>query len=377
MFRTVVGARRGRSITPDPRSTRGGRRDARSWLRVAGLAAAAVAFAAVSSACGSSSGGDAASSTPTLKVVVGSPTVANGLYYVAKQEGLFQKYRVNVEQVPGGATQGSSLLLSGRADVWVGTTVVTIPLTLGGKPVSVVFNDGDFGPATAALVGKSGMTLDQLKAAGSNCQITVTPPGTLLYGWLLDVEKANGLRCMNAPVGSLGALTAGVVSGASDAAVVLPEQAFALKTAHQADVVLDPVSMSPGQLAKDISIKPFPSGAMLGLRSDLDNNRTAVTRFVQALREAAQFVHKSTPEQLTDIIKKDPDFAENPTGSLTVAWKSAQKSMPYGPSAGEVTESEWTTGLDSMQDWGLITYSPDDPKLSYSQVVDMSFLDGK
>ncbi|WP_329343602.1 ABC transporter substrate-binding protein [Streptomyces sp. NBC_01352] len=322
---------------------------------------------------GSGSGDNAA--PQTLKTVVGSPGVAHGLYYVAKQKGLFEKNGLTVEQVSGGVSNAAALLVSGKADMLVGGTLFAVPLATQGKDVSVVFNNSDYGLTFASLVGQKGLTLKELRAKGSDCRIAVTGAGTILYGWLLDVSKAYGLECENATQDSLQGLTAAVASGAADAAVVLPEQAAALSKAGNAGMLIDPLAMTAKQRAAAVPGTAYPSGAMLGMKKNLSAKSEAVTRYVRALKEASAVVHSSTPQELAEIVKKDPDFAQNPVESLAIGWTDLKARTPYGANAGRITEEGWRTSLTSMQHWGLSDFSPDDPKLAYSAAVDMSYLD--
>ncbi|QSE90649.1 ABC transporter substrate-binding protein [Rhodococcus pseudokoreensis] len=340
--------------------------------------AAGLAVALFAAGCSSSAESDEAgsSSQPTLKVVTGSPAVGHGLYYVAKNEGLFEKNGLNVEQVSGGASNASALLVSGRADVWVGATPVALPLAAQGKHVSVVFGSSTAGLTGSTLIGANGMTLDALKDKGSDCRIATTSPGTTLYGWLVEVTKSVGLKCDYAVMDNLPALTASVTNGSADAAVTLADQAWMVTEKGQAVMLINPLAMTAEERDDLVPMKPFPLGAMLGIREDLSGKSEAVARYTKALRDAAEIVHNSTPEQLAEILKRDPDFASGDAESMAVAWADLKTRTPSGPAAGQITEADWQEAVEGIKGWGLTGFSSDDPKLAYSEVVDMTYLNG-
>jgi hypothetical protein len=308
-------------------------------------------------------------------VTLPAASVADGIPLVAQQDGLYAKHHVKVNFVPSTGTNVASLLIANRVDIVDATTTYAVSLAEQGQGVSVIYNTSNYGITVAALIGAKGSTLAGLKAKGSGCRIAATTPGTVLYGWTLQVEHSLGLHCGLSTSANLAQVTASVTNGAADAAAVLVDSGTALVKKGQASMLFDPLTMSVQQRNALVPVTAFPDGIMLGLRANLDSKSVAVERFLGALNDALNVVRSSTPEQLATTLSKVPTFATADLSSMAIAWQSQQSLLPSTTQGAQITQQDWTNVLTGVGGWGLTTVSPSDPKVAYAKIVDMSYLD--
>jgi hypothetical protein len=108
----------------------------------------------------------------------------------------------------------------------------------------------------------------------------------------------------------------------------------------------------------------------------LQENREAIERFIQALREAEALIEQMTTQELAELTASYSDvFGGVPVEDLELAYQLIQPIVPTGEDAGRISETDWQAAIETLSFWEQPGASPDDPRLQYDQMIDNSYFD--
>jgi ABC-type nitrate/sulfonate/bicarbonate transport system substrate-binding protein len=339
---------------------------------------AAVAACGSSKAAGSSTSSATAANSSVGSLTVGVPSIATltAVLFIAKAEGYFQKYHVNVNIETAGATAGTEVA-AGRLDVTqLGTTGAFAPAA-SGRQTSIIYWLA--GNATSAV---SVRTQSPLKPADnaldslmelSGKRVAVQGSGTSSSGNASAFSKyivsrgGKPMQIINLP--TLDAINAQLLSGQIDAAVGLPDYVAPAIAAGKARILVS---------ASDPSIIKLSGGStaaisLFGLKSNLQKKATTVTAFLAAVRAGLAFLNSHTVEQVANVLHGQSYFADQSVAAIEATYKL---DVPFdSPDGGFISSATWTRSLEAFKAWGL-NLNVDDPEFSYDSIVDMSYWNG-
>jgi ABC-type nitrate/sulfonate/bicarbonate transport system substrate-binding protein len=333
---------------------------------------------------------------PTLTVAF-IPDVGYSAYFVAKWEGLFKKYKVNVNLVSASSSLMPSEVVSGQIDIGSTSPGAALAVAEQGMPVSMVYTIGQ--NLGFALVSNPSITsVAQLKAT-NGCRIATGSPGALSYGWYLEYKNKLGLdNCsplsLSGPSTQIAALASGSVQAGVFAMGTATTAATAPPNGAGAHILVDPTAN--GWQAAYAGVQPYPvptlAASLWGLKSNLDAKRSAVVSLVAALDEATRLMTPANwPKVARWIQLGDPaNFGtqsidtivqglqgEGPwigmNSVILPAVKPGQKQKDPNTLVGYISPSTWGSSLASLQAIGLANFSPADAAVQYPVVVDMSY----
>ena len=359
-----------------------------SWFGRRRRAIAGVALGAASvivlAACGSSSPSSSSSSgssasgssakTYTLTIGVGSPNLSYAAFWVAMANNLFAKNGVDVK-VSSYNTDGQSpnLLAAHKIQLQVFGPVTAAQLDLRGQQASYLDTLSNYGPSVEAVVGAKGInTVAQLRNT-KNCRIATDEVGTLPYAFSVLYQKAEKLtNCTLVITSGAPAVAAEVGAGTAQAGVETYSTALALLDAKKATLLLDPLNV-PAWLKAEVAPHSYALGGVLGIPSVIQQNKTAVVRFLKAIRQGNALLLKSSVPTLAQETSKLTAFSGTTVASLENAWKGTLPEVPTGSNAGYVTPTAWQQTVTGLKSWSLPSYDATSPTLAYSKAVNMTY----
>jgi hypothetical protein len=337
------------------------------------LAACGSSSPSSSSGSGSSASGSAAK-TYTLTIGVGSPNLSYAAFWVAMANNLFAKNGVNVK-VSSYNTDGQSpnLLAAHKIQLQVFGPVTAAQLDLRGQQASYLDTLSNYGPSVEAVVGAKGInTVAQLRNT-KNCRIATDEVGTLPYAFSVLYQKAEKLtNCTLVITSGAPAVAAEVGAGTAQAGIETYSTALALLDAKKATLLLDPLNV-PAWLKAEVAPHSYALGGVLGIPSVIQQNKTAVVRFLKAIRQGNALLLKSSVPTLAQETSKLTAFSGTTVASLENAWKGTLLEVPTGSNAGYVTQTAWQQTVIGLKSWSLPSYDATSPSLAYSKAVNMTY----
>lgn len=346
-------------------------------------AAAIAVLGLLATACGSSGGSDKAAagdgSCPDgCKLTVVTPNLDPSgaiTIYLADNLGLFKKFGVNVTRINGVAAGSVPLLTSGKADIIDEGATTAFPVQKQGLQISEIFNDIG-GGALAGLAVATNSPYQSIEDLAGKKVGTVGTTGTQ-YGFTNlfsgEVKASKGSGFMIVPLADnttlINSVESGAIAGAGGSRSIF---AAALK-AGKLRLVADTTDVAR---RTQLLGAPYTSDtAMTGLKKNLTAKKEAVTRFLQALVEANKYIGSHPLADVAQEIAKDKLFTTLPPGQV-LDHLTAQKPF-FTPNKGYVSQSLWQTTLSLFSRWNIpsVGDAKNNPKFSYSSVIDMSYLE--
>jgi ABC-type nitrate/sulfonate/bicarbonate transport system substrate-binding protein len=325
----------------------------------------------------------------TITVAVDAPLVNWASVFLAKGDGLFKKYGVNVNILESTGAETLPDIVSGQADITIFSVTSALVLASQGKPVSEIYNfSRDPG---SDLIGAKGVTsIAQLQALGSKCVIGSQVTGSQGYGYAkVFIHSHLGLQnCTISPASSTAVTIAQLESGQISAASATPTIYNDVKQAYPASLL---VNANDPNFRKEFGVPNFLTGTFFGLQSDLNAKRKAVVKFLQAIDAATALL---TPKNVDFVAKKLEPFASfspvplavnelslkqtiNSIGQqTTLATPQQVKQHPKADTSqpGWITPTDWALAINQYGNWDIPGISLTATYASYPKAVDMSYL---
>ncbi|MES2121639.1 MAG: ABC transporter substrate-binding protein [Chlamydiota bacterium] len=269
---------------------------------------------------GCSNGNDSKKASSDQSLSVGlNPWIGTGLFYVAKEKGLFSAENINVNlvQYDEGGT-GKQLLSSGKIDMLATTPETVIVCSDAGVSVKVVGILDSSRGADGIVATKDITTISDLK--GKTVAFEVGSSSHLLLSFFL---KQQGLTTKDLVVENLSAADAGAafVEGKVDAAVTW-------------EPWLSKATQRPGGhiLVDSKSLEIFPDFYIFRA-AVVEQKPNAIRSMLRALFAARKFTIEN-PDEALQIMAKNLGItpAEAATEVKTLEWLDyAQNVLYFGP----------------------------------------------
>jgi NitT/TauT family transport system substrate-binding protein len=286
----------------------------------------------------------------TLKIAV-LPIIDTLPMYVAQQEGLFARYRVNVEFIPvASAPERDQLLAAGGADATINETLAVMLFNKENVQMQVVryalrptAGNGHFFILVSAQSGI--LSVDGLKGV----EIGVSQGTVIEYVTerLLQADGFTSEEIKTIAVPKIPDRMALLASGELLAGV-MPDPLASL------------VVSQGGVVVADDSSHPEYGFSVISFRKDvIDANSEAVQGFLAAIEEA------------TGLLNADPAKYKNLLSEQKLVPPPLMESyrVPVFPNAGVPTAEEWADALNWLKEKGILTTD-----VSYEDSVNASLL---
>jgi ABC-type nitrate/sulfonate/bicarbonate transport system substrate-binding protein len=336
-----------------------------------------IALVACSSAAPATNSTAKKSNVPVPTLVVGTPAALTPStdIYVAAARGYFKKAGVNVDIKTAVGANGLNELAAGQLDLLMfGTGQALIPVSRG-KATTVVYAQIGGGESGALAVAASSPYTSVTQLSGK--PVGVLGTGGSAYGWS---------QIYSAYSASHGGSAFNIVSAASTAA-----QLDGLLSGHFAAIDTTGSLLVDGRSSGKIRLLEDPNQASwakkfaylggqyaevatFGNTQTIAKKRVAVERFLAGMVAADSWMKTASPKAVATALKATPDFDGQSLATVEGGVKYDKKF--YAPTDGKISSATWKSTLGHLKYWGLpgINFSSKD--YSYSQMVDMSYLQG-
>jgi ABC-type nitrate/sulfonate/bicarbonate transport system substrate-binding protein len=346
---------------------RGFLRDIRS-ARV-GVVGFMVAVALLSA--GASQGATRAHSTAqaqSLVFAVGGVNTVSAAVYVAKAEGYFKKYGVDVRLLDNVGSLAIPLVAAGQADLAMLGPGSPLLASKQGRDMRIVFSPAGGGTG-ATLVGGKGITsIDQLRGK----RIGTLSPGTSTYGAAVFYNQKYNLNADIVPLQTGSTIAGALASGQIQGATGVFSDYASLVANGIATYLIDTRNVSQRRTALG---DDWPEASYFGMARNMNKKRATIVRFLAGIRQANIFMQKATDAKLAADLRKfvgfqtiDPAVLPQLVAGARDYWNSS------GTPTGMITPATWTLALTRLAGSGLTGFAADDPDFTYEKRIDMSYL---
>jgi ABC-type nitrate/sulfonate/bicarbonate transport system substrate-binding protein len=256
-------------------------------------------------------------------------------------------------------------LVAGQVDLsFFGlTSVVALGAVAGSPPLKLIYQMG------SANVSLFIAALNSVHSLGDCKRMGVGIASSSQYNWGAYFKNKFHYSYEIIPITNPAAQAAALASGQIDCAINGYGALQPIVAQGSAHWIVR--SDQPSTLPKGTPLG-LVGGGLIGRDDWLKSHRAVVVRLLKAVNASLKDL-RSSPENLTSIMMKNPDYAALGTANLTDQIRSVQFS--FSPYDGYVQRSVW----GALQAWmiaGGATYiDPADPKWGYNNFVDMSYYD--
>jgi NitT/TauT family transport system substrate-binding protein len=350
------------------------RKRARLAIVTSGLVITLAATACSGSQSGSSnSTSNAAGEMTTLTIAQPSKALDFMQLYIGIAKGFFKQQGLQVNLVATGGPATVNYVISGQADMAAYAIGTTVQADDAGKTLPIIYTM-EANLATGLAVKKGITTIAQLKAV-SGCTLAAGTPGTQgYYTARYYIQRLGLTNCRLVSSSSDPAEVAGITSGSYTAAdLSISASVGAAKDGLK--LLIDPGN--PQDLAKYLPSRSYPVVNIFGLASHLSAKRSAIIRFISALKKTQKYMDSAPLPQLAqDLVKS----GQLPGATEQELAAELTNSMPYlttklNQPQGFISQSDWDYALTQLTDWGLSNYVVNNPKHQYGVAIDMSYYD--
>ena len=326
---------------------------------VAGVVVLLLTASTAGSALGQPGGRVASSATPQLTVITNAPIVAFLPLWLADWDGYYQRAGVDVtiNQVPIPSLVAT--VASGRADVVYTGTGQALNAATAGFLSNIIY-------ASASNQSSWVVGTKDVKTVADCTNMLTSGPGAVSEAWahiLQNLFHATYKITYANPIGSIAPPL--LANGTANCAI--GNQLFATVASGLTHVVLDPLT---GQGAPAGMPLPGPESIFFGIKDNLAKKRVAVVRFLKAIHQAILTVKTMSPSTLATLAHSHPEFAPGSVDQLTA---DIQTNQPLFLPSGYISLAEWGSqvNIQSIINPNIV---PSDPRWSWKQMVDMSYL---
>jgi NMT1/THI5 like len=346
------------------RSTKlAGRVIRRRVLQIATILVTIVVAAACSSGGSSDGTGSNSGSTGTLDnftVALAGVGVNLADMWIAQTKGFYTAVglNVNLEQVNSNVV---ALVTGGRADIASsGLSSSLAPVTSGVQTTMVYAQTS--ATVSAFVAGASNVkSIKDCKTVATNAVGSATYAYTLLYAHI------TGAKFQVIPVSNPSALASTLTSGHANCGISSYDFLRAALT-NGFHLIVNPevASTRPPGL-----ITAGAGQGVWGVRDHLIQKRADVVKFLTAVRMADKWMASASPEAIATQLRKSSDWQDIPAATISDEVKTI-KSL-YAPNDGAIPQDSWQSDI-AYFGYVISDFNGSDPQWSYSQRVDMSYL---
>jgi ABC-type nitrate/sulfonate/bicarbonate transport system substrate-binding protein len=342
------------------------------------IVAATVGVLAVSACSSSSSSSSNAAQVSGSKLAPLSLTIGTNLtaansaqVAIGEAEGYFKQENLNIKWITGLGSGSNNALISGQIDLTTdGLSQLPLLSSEGQDPIGIraVDEAGDAG----YFAGGPGETLQKLKSQAGKCTINSLAPGSLTYGYATYYNKSLGLNCDVVPLANDTVQVSAVETHRDDALTQSAPVVTTQIAKGQMTAIINP--SLPADRTK-AQLPSIPEDAWVGLASNLQSKKAAVTRFLVVMDEVSKFETTHTPAELAQLVVQNSNYA--PLGVATMTQEFAA-TMPFETSLlsgdGVLTSAMWSSWLAFESSWNISGFHPFAAYNAYDKRIDMSYL---
>lgn len=337
-------------------------------LRRLAIASASAAVLVVLAGCAgdSGSGTDATEEVPSLTVGVRNLQASAASLYWAEAEGYFDDAGLDLNLVVGEAAQ-TSQLVAGQTDVyWGGSQGGLLGIVNSGKPIHTIyaFDSRANGYVVAA---------DESVQTPADCaSMTTAPAGTVMHAWTRQMERIYDTSWELTQLTTIPAILANVVADRTDCAIGNITYYQGAVDDGTLLLILDPGD--PSTLPADWP-EPGVEDAVGGLPEVLEAKRPAVELLLATYDAALEDFLATDATEIAETLQAfDAGWAG--AGTVEALATSLEQFKQYlSPDDGYISEETWDRTLEFFELGGLDFLTTDPDRFSYTNAVDMSYLE--
>jgi ABC-type nitrate/sulfonate/bicarbonate transport system substrate-binding protein len=302
------------------------------------------------------------------KVVIGiqSPVISFSQVYLAKAQGHFEDFNLDVELKYTGATT-LPFLLSGQVDLLMtGTPTLATAANSGAPTIKAIYN-GFSGGISAYVAGRPDVR------TMSDCRrVASTAVGTANWAWMQFFRQRLRLDFDIIPFPNTATQAASVLSGQTNC-IGGPYAAMGQQVASgQLRWLINPERAATVPPSAVASLAQISAGVVMGTDAWLKSHRPQMVRLVKALERTRRTLVRQ-PTAVGALLADIPDLAPQGQAGLTDAYTHLQPFLT--PFNGYFPRNAWR----AMQVWlilgGSSFINPAEAKWNYDNFVDMSYYD--
>ena len=291
-----------------------------------------------------------ASQTTTLKIAV-IPVIDTLPIFVAQSEGLFAKYKVNVEIIPvASAPERDQVLQAGKADGTLNETLAVMFFNKDKIQLQAVryglMADNNSGHFFILASGKSGI-LDVTGLKGVEIGIS---KGTIIDYVTTRLLESKGISSNDIKTISIPKIPdrMSLLASGELKAAVMPDPLAALAVQQGAKIILDD------------SGKPTLGASIISFRKEvIEAHPEAIKGFLAAIEDAVGLIN-ANPQKYNSILTDNKIVPQPLSGKYTI---------PKFPLKGVPSEAEWNDVIAWAIAQNLLSKN-----VSYSDSVNSTFL---
>ncbi len=289
---------------------------------------------------------------------------SQALVYVAQEAGYYKEFGVDVKiNIVGSAIATS--ITSGQADIGASGGSQAFAITNQGKPTKQLY--WSLGNRAAGFViAKPSIT------SVNQCKTWITSvPGGSAYGWAAAYKKA-----YNATYDITGSADQtlgqnGVATGQFDCSNNTFGQLNPSVVAGKTHFIVDP--RDANSLPANVKALNNLDTSYYALTSAIQDKRESLVRFFKAINKAVNYMRTTPPDQIAALLLQNTNWQTYTKDVLAAALQNIMFAL--APNDGNIASSQWNEIVTFNQGAGLTYLSTTDPKWSYENNVDMSYLD--
>jgi ABC-type nitrate/sulfonate/bicarbonate transport system substrate-binding protein len=311
-------------------------------------------------------------SVPSLTVALASPA-ADVLNRIASEKGYFKDEGVDVALEENTAANTPTLVASGKVDLAVYSTGGPASLSLQGQDVSIIYGLTDGSQAGYVIVSTDAgapARLEDLRDV-DNCVIATQAVGTAAYGNAVKYNKDLDLGCQITPLQDATSQAGALASGRASAIVGSYSNFAQLIAAKKAKIILD--TGDPAQREKYLGDNYLLS-EVFGRTDKVKDKAAALTPYLKALDKARQYFLASSSDDLVDELAGMEAYKGLTKDAVKISLEEYRPHFQKASSTnGYVSKGQWDNTVQQLVTLGLPGFDASSPRLSYDQMVDMSY----
>ncbi len=331
----------------------------------------AICAALISVACGGTSEPKPVG-VESFSVAIPGAQSAFALPYLAEELGFFKDAGVAVTFTSGVGSNGTSLVVTGQADVTMFGTTASFPPVAQGRSTTSIFSHigGGVGANVAVLANSRYQSLMDL----SGQRVAVIGTTGAGYGetqvYSKYVVDHGGKPFEIVPASN--ATTMVDMLKAGRAAATVSNKGFYAQSLVDGTfrLIVDMANLADRTRYFG---GYFAEATIFGLTDNLKTRKEATIRFLVGIDKANTWLLKHKPSEVASVLQKHPFFAPIPANLLEF---DIESTTPFETTTrGRITQQMWNLSLQIFSTWNTPGVDVSSPDFSYAKRVDMSYLD--
>ncbi len=325
--------------------------------RLVGIALAALALV---------TGVQGAQAADKAKLTVALTALDNSLMqvYLTRQLGYFAEENLDVEIAVVGSN-AITQLVSGQADLSIsGTSGALVPVSKG-QETSIIYANTNGRAAGFVVGGNNVKTLADCK------RMATQGVGTATAAYAAYLKNATRASYDIVPMGDYPIITATLSTGGVDCAVGSLGVFASLVAGGRAHLIVD--QRDPSTIPRGAETSDVVTGAVFGMKKNLQSKRDAVTRFLRAYKKTAKYMYSKNGEELANALHRVSDFSPQSIDLLKKQVGDNLNLRIFAPADGVLDAAAWVKTATYFKNGGISSIDLSSPLFSYTARVDMTY----